>query len=198
MNGLTSGTGRFAQPKIKFSCSCGKKYRVSSSKAGKRVRCKNCRLKIRVPGNPAISMRSRKAILAEFGIDAEQAEQEYRAERERGYTCTLCGSKLATDGLRAAYGRDGLVCSSCKASQVAERGEPSEEKKRKTAKKLESWTSGPSADAVRTKAIGYAALFCLGSAGFAHTVLGLGTAGVVVIAAAIGAIGYRAIVNAEG
>jgi len=197
MNGLSSGTGRFARPKIQFSCSCGKKYRVSPTKAGKRIRCKNCRLKVRVPGSQSISIRSRKAILAEFGIDAERAEREFQAERERGYACASCGGKLADDELRAAYGQDGLVCSGCRAARVEQRAEPPGEKQRK-AKKLERWTSAPNAAAVRTKAAGYAALFCLGSAGFAHTVLGLGAVGVLVVAALVAAIGYRSIVRAEG
>ena len=71
MNSVSSGTGRVTPPKIEVECRCGKKYRVSAEKAGKKLRCKKCRSKLVVPGGKKgqISMRSRKAILAEFGID---------------------------------------------------------------------------------------------------------------------------------
>ena len=69
MSSLSSGTGRIEPPKIEFECNCGKKYRVSATKAGKSVRCKRCRVKITVPGSMRISMRTRQAILEELGID---------------------------------------------------------------------------------------------------------------------------------
>ncbi len=199
MNGLSSGTGRFAQPKIKFTCTCGKKYRVPASKAGKKVRCKDCKLKVRVPGDRSVSMRSRKAILAEFGIDAEAAEQAYQAEKEQGYRCTVCSVKLAEDQLAGAYGQEGLVCSDCRAAQIAERDadyKKGEGKKKKPAQ-LDKWSSGTSAEAAQKKALGYAALFFVGTAGFASSVLGLGALGAAAAAAAVAGIGYRVVFKAE-
>ena len=43
-----SASTRLDPPKIEFNCTCGKRYRVPADKAGKRVRCKNCRLKVRL------------------------------------------------------------------------------------------------------------------------------------------------------
>jgi len=200
MNGsLSSGTSRLVPPKIEIRCNCGKRYRVSATKAGKRVRCKNCRLKITVPGGDGpISMRSRKAILAEFGIDPEQAEQAYELEKKNGYLCALCSAKLRDDDLKAAYGEAGLVCSSCRASAVGERPGADEKKEKKKAKKeLDSWTTGISPEAARRKALGFGALFFFGTAGFGYNVIGLGVVLSLVIAAAVAYGGARAILNSE-
>lgn len=197
---LTSETGRYAQPKISFSCSCGKKYRVAASKAGKKVRCKGCRIKVTVPGGDRqISMRSRKAILAELGIDAEAAERAYEAEKESGYRCTVCDAKLADDQLKDAYGEAGLTCSDCRAAQIAERGADYKQdgEKKKKDKKLDKWTTARSAEEVRKKALGYAALFFAGTAGLASSVFGLGALGTVGVASAVAYVGYRTVFKAE-
>lgn len=199
MHGLSSGTGRFAPPKIEFKCSCGKRYRVAASKAGRAFRCKRCRIKVSVPGSRKISMRSRKAILAEFGIDAEQAQKAYEVEKEQSYACAVCATKLAEDQLKDAYGAEGLICSSCRAAQVAEREIDSkkEKKKKKEKQQLERWARGTSAGEAKAKAFKFGALFFVGTCGFVHSFFGPAAWITGGVALAVAGLGGRAIFNAE-
>ena len=176
MHGLSSGTGRLTPPKIEIRCACGKCYRVPAKKAGKRFRCKNCRLKIRVPKNEAdISVRSRKAILEEFGIKASAAEREYEVEKERGYTCSQCNAKLIEDQLAGAYQPNGLVCSDCQVAEINQRDSEAivetekEKKKKKKEKKDLDWSRRDSVASVKKKALAMGALFFVGIVGFIHT-----------------------------
>ena len=161
-------SARRSPPKIEFSCTCGKRYRVPASKAGKKVRCRDCKLKVRVPaGDASISLRTRKAILDELGIDPEAAEQAYEQEKTKGYVCALCATKLDEDELPGAYGEEGLVCSSCRAANVEQRGEQEKTKD----KRLQTWSKGGSVEGAKKKAYAYGALFFAGTAGCSDSTL---------------------------
>lgn len=185
-----------SKKKIEFSCSCGKRYRVPASRAGKKVRCRDCNTKVTIPGDANISLRTRKAILDELGIDPEAAEQAYTTEQQTSYVCTLCATKLAEEELQAAYGEEGLVCSSCRAAAVEQRGDTPEEKKKKQ-KKLEKWSNdGRTVEGAKLKAYAYGLLFFAGIAGFVHTFF----APMLIVSLAVGAViaaaGGRAIFKA--
>lgn len=164
-------SARLDPPKIEFSCACGKRYRVPARKAGKRVTCKGCRRKVRVPGDAQISLRSRQVILAEFGIDPEQAAQAFEQEQQASYACSLCARKLAEDEVGGAYGPEGLVCSTCRAAAVEQRGEPAAGKKKDKA--AVEWSSGKDPAAVQRKALTLGALFFAGVTGLVWSVFGL-------------------------
>lgn len=187
-------SARHAPPKIEFSCTCGKRYRVPASKVGKKVRCRDCKLQVRVPGDPSISLRTRKAILDELGIDPDAAEQAYEQEKVQGYVCTLCATRLTDDELPAAYGEEGLVCSSCRAANVEQRGEAAEDKKKK-GRKVEAATQG-SVEAAKTKAYAYGALFLVGTAGFVNAIFAPALAVSLGVGAAAALLGGRAIFKA--
>src|SRR3989442_44437 len=109
--------------KVKFSCSCGKRYRVPKTKVGKRITCKACGEKVKVPGRreTAVSDRSRKDILAGLGIDPLAAAQAYEQEVERRrpkrvYRCTRCVGELEPSELKGAYIQGELVCNGCRAT----------------------------------------------------------------------------------
>lgn len=158
MNGLSSGTGRFAAPKIEVKCRCGKRYRVNATKAGKRLRCKSCRSQLEVPGaeeKGAISMRSRKAILAEFGIDAEAAQERYQAEQEQTYACSVCSVEIGAAELKTSYGPAGLTCAGCQREQRSEKSAEDQA--------LERWTRGGSPEAARRQALTKGALILVGT-----------------------------------
>ncbi len=159
MSVLSSGTGRFAQAKIEVKCVCGKRYRVSHEKAGKRLRCKKCRSKIDVPGassDGAISMRSRKAILEELGIDADSAEQRYEAEKSQTYSCSVCSCDIDPSQLKTSYGEAGLVCAGCRSKDKQEKGAKSDNV-------LESWNRKGSPEAARRQALTKGALILVGT-----------------------------------
>lgn len=171
--------------KIEFSCTCGKTYRVPASKAGKRVRCKRCRVKITVPGDAgAVSLRTRKAILAEIGVDAEAAEHAYEAMKR--YVCGTCSAPIAEADLPAAYGEEGLACAECRAAAVEERaiGEPGADGDKKKKKKLETWATQGTVEDARRKSYAYGVLFFFGIAGLLN-VLGVGIAINLVVAALV-------------
>ncbi len=181
-----SGTGRIIPPKITFKCDCGKRYRVPATKAGKRVRCKKCRNQIRIPDPIAefdigalesgtgesrkISIRTRKAILQELGINASAAEQEYEEKKRLdGYMCTMCSTRIPEELLKASYSEHGLMCDECRAAQVTQRelGCPieNERKKRAEAPQLDKWSTSPVAKTAALKANGLAALIFVGITG---------------------------------
>lgn len=201
MHGLSSNTGRLTPPKIEIRCTCGKQYRVSADKAGKKVRCKNCRLKIQVPApdgtSGRISLRTRRAILEEFGIDAEQAQHEYEA-RKNGYTCNACNVVLEGDALKQSYGEEGLLCAGCRAAQAAARDLEREEKaKKKEPKKLDRWSSGKSAADVKRKAYALSGLFLVGTACFVHQVLSPHPIVTGLVACAVALVGGLQVFKAE-
>jgi len=159
MSVLSSGTGRFAQAKIEVKCVCGKRYRVSHEKAGKRLRCKKCRSKIDVPGassDGAISMRSRKAILEELGIDADSAEQRYEEEKSQTYTCSVCSCDIDPSQLKKSYGPAGLTCAGCRSDEKKEKGTKSDNA-------LDSWSRKGTPEAARRQALTKGALILVGT-----------------------------------
>lgn len=187
-------SARRSPPKIEFSCSCGKRYRVPASKAGKKVRCRDCKLKVRVPaGDASISLRTRKAILDELGIDPDAAEQAYEEQKTKGYVCTLCAADLSDDELPAAYGEEGLVCSTCRAANVEQRGEAAEAKKDR---RLQAWSKGGSVEGAKKKAWGYGALFFAGTAGLVNSVFAAPVVVSLGVGVAVAAVGARAIFKA--
>lgn len=184
-----------ADDKIEFACSCGKKYRVPASRAGKQVRCRNCRVKVRVPGREAnISLRTRKAILGELGIDADEAEQKFEEEQKKSYVCSLCATHIAESELSAAYSADGIVCTSCRAAAVEQRGEDPEKKKK--AQRIEKWSREGSVEGAKKKAWAYGALFFLGTAGFVHSIFAAPVVVTIGVAAVLASVGGRAIFKA--
>jgi DNA-directed RNA polymerase subunit RPC12/RpoP len=203
MSSLSSGTGRLDPPKIEFECTCGKKYRVKATKAGKTVRCKRCRIKLTVPGSMKISMRTRQAVLEELGIDPEQSAKAYEQEKEQGYRCSACDKKLVQDELRDAYGSEGLTCSDCRAADVDTRdAEYKKEEKKKEPKHLEEWTvNATTPEAARRKALGFGALFLIGTTGLLNTVGVLfgspGFGAALAIGLVVAGIGARSIYKAE-
>jgi predicted SprT family Zn-dependent metalloprotease len=195
-------SARRQTPKIDFTCTCGKKYRVAASKAGKSFRCKRCRLKLTVPGDAgAVSLRTRKAILEELGIDAEAAEKAFTEEQEKVYTCALCSAKIPTDAVAGSYaGELGIVCAPCRAvvaeSKANEDGEGGE-KKKKQKQQLQAWSTQGTPEQARRSAIAYAALFFAGIAGFVHSIFGPAIWVTLLVAGAVAAIGGRSIYTAS-
>ena len=192
MNSVSSGTGRVTPPKIEVECRCGKKYRVSAEKAGKKLRCKKCRSKLVVPGGKKgqISMRSRKAILAEFGIDAEEATERYEAKKDKTYTCSACSAEIPESKLKSCYSDEGLRCGECRTKDKKKKSESDEG--------LDRWTTARSTpQKAKKKALGMSALFGLGSAGFVHTFFGPAAWITVSVALAVAALGGRTIYNHE-
>ncbi len=184
------------ETKVELRCSCGKKYRIAASKAGKKVRCKKCRLQLTVPGDPvAISLRTRKQILGELGIDADEAEKAATEEKSKVYTCGMCSMKIASADVGESYsGPMGLLCGPCQASTGAGDPEPGpassgEQQKKKKGKPLETWSSQGSEKAARLKGAGYGVLFFVGIAGFVHTIFAPGLAVTIGVSLAIAAVG---------
>lgn len=191
MNSLSSGTGRVTPPKIEVACRCGKKYRVAAEKAGKTLRCKKCRSKVEVPGGKKgqISMRSRNAILAEFGIDADEATERYEAKKDKTYTCSACSAEIPESKLKASYSDEGLRCGDCRQKK---------KKKGESDEGLDRWTTARSTpQRARNKALGMSVLFGLGSAGFVHTFFGPAAWITTSVALAVAACGGRTIYNHE-
>jgi len=183
--------------KIEFSCTCGKRYRVPSSKAGKKVRCKNCRLKVQVPGEAQISVRTRKAILEELGIDADESERGH-AEEASTYRCNLCSTKMTSDEASNGYGGGELVCATCRASfggepDAAEPGAEGEKKKKKKKKGLDDWSSQGTKEGAQRKAIAYGLLFFVGIAGFVQSIFAPGWLVTIAVAGAAAGLGARSV-----
>lgn len=200
----TSAESARQTPKLDFTCTCGKKYRVAASKAGKSFRCKRCRLKVTVPGDAAaVSLRTRKAILEELGIDAEAAEKAFTEQQEKVYTCALCTARIPSDDVAGSYaGELGIVCAPCRAvvaeSKANEAGEGGGEKKKKKQKaQLSSWSTQGTPEQARRSALAYGALFFAGVAGFVHSIFGPAIWITLLVAAVVAAIGGRSIYAAS-
>lgn len=166
---MTNESARLDPPKIEFSCTCGKKYRVKAEKAGAKMRCKRCEKKIRVP-RAFVSGRSRAAILEELGIDPKTAREGYEAELARekdleeaerlAYRCARCEAEIPGSELKDSYCEDGLLCSICRPKDV-----------RAKMPAVAIFTAEPPEKSVRV-ALQHFALFLAGFAGplytFAH------------------------------
>ncbi|HZV03400.1 MAG TPA: hypothetical protein VFF73_42240 [Planctomycetota bacterium] len=170
-----------SENKITIGCECGKRYRVPSSKAGKKIACKACGARIEVPRETALSERSRGNILASLGIDPTSAEEAYKAEvkkresSEKVYVCTRCESPIPTVELKKAYVKGELICLGCQAAvQVEDRKaerENAEGGKKRAAVELISDHRDPVRD--RLVASGYGALMFVGVLGPAWAIFGL-------------------------
>lgn len=196
MSTSSAESARLTPTKVELRCSCGKKYRISASKAGKKVRCKKCRLQLTVPGDPAaISLRTRKQILGELGIDADAAEQAAEQEKTKSYTCGMCSLKIPAADVAGCYsGPMGLLCGPCQASTgvgdpAPEPSSSGEQPKKKKGKPLETWSTQGSEKAARLKGAGYGALFFVGIAGFVNTIFAPGLAVTIGVALAVAAVG---------
>jgi hypothetical protein len=111
-----------AEEKLRVECGCGKAYRVSSKKAGKKITCKACGKKVRVPGERALSMSSRGDILRGLGIDPDASKKAWEEESngkkgggERLWKCSRCAAPLESGEIKGAYVQGELVCSVCRA-----------------------------------------------------------------------------------
>jgi DNA-directed RNA polymerase subunit RPC12/RpoP len=186
MSVLSSDTGRFISlAKIDVKCRCGKKYRVSANKAGKRLRCKKCRSKIQVPGastDGAVSMRSRKAILAEFGIDPDSAEERYEEEKNQTYNCSVCSCELNEAQLKNSYGADGLTCAGCRSDEKreSESGSGSDNV-------LDAWTKSGTPEAARRQALTKGTLILVGTTCLLQFFMPVWGAGLIAAAVALAA-----------
>lgn len=173
--------------KIEVRCKCGKKYRVSASKAGQEVRCKACKMRIPVPGEQKISLRTRNAILDELGIKTEDQKPA-----EGTYRCALCQAKLVGEDVRDAYGSDGLICGLCREQMgggAPSSGAPAGEGEKKKKKELDTWVRQGSQKAALIRAAGYAALFFVGIACFTHSLFAPHPVVTFLVAAATAALG---------
>ena len=173
--------------KLLILCACGKKYRVSAKRAGGSITCRLCGRDVHVPRHPAVSTRTRTAVLDELGIDLSAAEDTYRNERAEStrlrratrkpkvYRCTDCGSELNDPS--ASYGPEGMVCEDCRAAEVCHR--PGEEDAEKARTSLEAYvtTKPESSKVAAIKASAYGVLFLLGIGGMIR--LALGATGIV-------------------
>src|SRR4051794_38983160 len=124
---MSTSSARIPVHKVLVECACGKKYRVPAAKSGKKISCKNCGEKLRVPRETGVSERSRGDILASLGIDPVAAQEAYKAEvaRREGkktYRCMRCEGDIGANELKGAYVQGELVCPGCRATdEVAER-----------------------------------------------------------------------------
>lgn len=167
--------------KIEVRCDCGKRYRVSASKAGGQVRCKGCKARIEVPGEPQISGRTAQAILDELGI-----KKEADPKAAGTYRCALCSAKLVGEDVREAYGSEGLICSLCRA-QMGESGATAGaaaagEGEKKKKKELDTWVRQGSGSAALGRAVGVGALVFVGIGGFLHNLIRMHPALTVLVA----------------
>src|SRR5205823_14746725 len=85
--------------RISVKCECGKGYRVSPAKAGKKITCKACGKKVKVPGVRALSKSSRGDILRSVGIDPDASARAWEEEssgksKERIWKCSRCSAQL--------------------------------------------------------------------------------------------------------
>lgn len=202
MSTSSADSARQTAPKVEVKCGCGKRYRVAASKAGKKVRCKKCRLQLTVPGDAAaISLRTRKQILEELGIDAEGAEKAFEVEQQKGYTCALCALKIPADEVEGSYGGElGMVCGACRGASAAEAPAGGDEAEKKTKKKkqpLTTWSKQPTPEQAKRKGMAYGALFFVGIAGFVHNVIGPALPVTLLASAVAAAVGAHAVYKAH-
>jgi len=155
---------------VAFDCpECGKRYVTERHNAGRRIRCRRCGWRVRVPGRRArsgrVSERTRAAVLAELGLDPAQAEADYW-RRQLG-SCT--DTPIPRD------------------DEPPEAAEPSLEVGAGPRVQLEIAQPG------LTRSLGYWAFVSLGGAGFLHTVCRLPLEVSLPLAALVAALGARAV-----
>ncbi len=199
---MSTSSARLPQEKVSVKCKCGKKYRVPANKAGKKVACKGCGDKLKIPRDRNVSERSRGNILAELGIDPVAAEQAYKQEidrraQKRTYRCTRCEGEIGADEVKGAYVAGELVCTSCRASDAvvdrkAER--EAQEKKAKGGKAaVELISDHRDPKKAVASAIGLGAVFLIGVLGPLWAVVGMGFLKAFAIAFVVAAVGGGAV-----
>ncbi len=177
--------------KIVVDCTCGKKYRVGSHRAGTSFECRQCGRDVNV-ARYEVSVRTRQAILAEIGLkDLDQAKEVYEGERAesvrrraeaRGkrptYHCIECGEKISDPS--AAYRPEGIVCEDCQAATVVHRDQladagtgaaPAGPGRGKSSLKEWNQADAPTDATAETRGVLYTALFAAGFIGLSHTLL---------------------------
>jgi len=174
---------------VAFRCRCGQKFSVSAAHRGRRIRCRRCRAKARVPGDrPAaaagerdLDTCDRRRILEQMGIDPRTARAAWSDERRRGRRCFYCAGRL--DPAERA-----IVCASCRASTspAAHPAEGSGEAGAHRPLVADPADDPHGLDLLPTRrAAAYGALFLAGYGGLAHTVFGAGLAVAVAVAVAL-------------
>jgi hypothetical protein len=154
--------------KIPVKCECGKGYRVAARKAGKRITCKGCGKKVRVPGERILSKSSRGAILLSVGIDPVRAERNWEEESSKSkggktWKCSRCAAPLEPTELTGAYVEGELVCSVCRAGLEDRRD--AREGKRPLKKDEVAILSAPNPERARRQGFLYGGLFFVGFTG---------------------------------
>lgn len=192
---MSTSSARLPVHKVLVECTCGKKYRVPALKAGKKITCKKCGEKVRVPRETNVSERSRGNILASLGIDPVAAGEAYKAEvaRREGkktYRCMRCEGEIGANELKGAYVQGELVCPGCRATdEVADRkAERAKEAQKEAAKALVTDYRDPIA--ARRAALGYGVLFFVGIAGplLSLTSMRVGSIAIALVVAVLGAL----------
>lgn len=178
--------------KIRVRCKCGKGYRVAPKKAGKKITCKGCGERVKVPGIRALSKSSRGNILLSVGIDPEASHRAWEEESSRSnggatkkWKCSECAAPLESGELKGAYIMGELVCSVCRAGLEDRReGREGEERAKKHADVAILTAMSPE----RAKRLGvlYGALFFVGFAGPLWAVFSLHFVLAVLVGAAVG------------
>lgn len=185
------------EERISVRCACGKAYRVGAAKAGKKITCKACGAKVKVPGERALSKSSRGFILAEFGIDAAAAEQRYEEETRREtadkvYRCSRCQKRLDAAELKGAYVSGELVCPECRAAaEVSDRKAEREAEEKGQRAAVEAVSAREDPARARAIALAYGGLFLVGVAGPVYTLTSLGLVASLAIGLAVAAAGAR-------
>ncbi len=191
---MSTSSARLPIHKILVECSCGKKYRVPAAKQGKKITCKKCGDKVRVPREAAVSDRSRGNILAELGIDPVAAQEAYKAEvarreAKKTYHCTRCEGAIGPDEIKGAYVKGELVCPGCRASDEVEdrKNERAKAAQKEAAKAIVTDYRSP--EKARRAALGYGLLFFVGIAGPLLTLSSMrfGAIAIALVVALIGA-----------
>jgi transcription elongation factor Elf1 len=141
----------------------------------KRITCKACGEKVRVPRQ--LSRSSVQKVLVSAGIDPAAALQAYEDERSREhereessrarvYRCTRCGlDMIGSSDLRGAYVKGELVCSGCRAVDEIVDKRASEREPRRLTPSAKAKTRRRRGDERRLAvSVGYGVLFFLGTA----------------------------------
>lgn len=150
------------------------------------LRCRVCARRIRKParGVPRSDLVrcvecADEALLRSFGIDPAAARAAWEREQRRRRRCSRCGGRADLDDARATDGE--LVCATCRAADMELRRSPDAEEERPRPRPA---VAAVDAAAALRRACAHAALFLVGCAAFARTLLGADLA----VSALVGAV----------
>lgn len=156
------------------------------------LRCRVCRRRLRKPSRGVPRSQHVRCVdcadadlLRAHGIDPEAARRAYERERAGRRRCGRCDGHVDPSDTTAPG--DDVVCGTCLAADVEQRGAPPEAygRARPLARVVDD------TEAVR-RAWAYAGFFLVGIALFASTVVGAGAAWSLLVGAAAAAVGGRA------